>query len=107
MTTPDIAKECPPFSSSYNRESVTMKSEILNIGGMTCGGCVGTIERVLRAVEGVSSAKVSLADHNATVQFSEEKTTCEQLRFAIESAGYSVERLGRVPTAQAKDGCSS
>ena len=37
-----------------------MEQTTLTIGGMTCGGCVATVTRVLRAVPGVASAEVSL-----------------------------------------------
>ena len=48
-----------------------MQTEILKVTGMSCGGCVGTIERARKAIPAVSTAKVSLANHEATVQFSE------------------------------------
>ena len=82
-----------------------MHTEILKVTGMSCGGCVSTIEGALKAVPGVSSAKVSLADHEATVQFSEGQTSHEQLQSAIEKAGYGVQTVGLAATAPAKGGC--
>ena len=82
-----------------------MHTEIMKVTGMTCGGCVSKIEGALRAVPGVSSATVSLANHEATVQFSEEQTSHEQLQSAIEKAGYGVQTSGLAAAAPVKGGC--
>ena len=89
----------------HHGKKITMLTDILQVTGMTCGGCVSTIEGALRAVPGVTSAKVSLANHEATVQFSEGQTSREQLQSAIEKAGYGVEQGGRAAAAPAKGGC--
>jgi len=60
----------------------------LKVGGMTCGGCVASVTRVVRALPGVASADVSLADGSATVEFDPGRTTAEQIKRAIEMAGY-------------------
>jgi copper chaperone len=58
------------------------------VGGMTCNGCVASVARVVRALPGVAAADVSLADGAATVEFDPTRTTTEQIRRAIEMAGY-------------------
>ena len=93
------------FLLTHHRKTITMQTETLKITGMSCGGCVGTIEGALTAVPGVSSAKVSLANHEATVQFSEGQTSHQQLQSAIEKAGYGVEKAGVAAAAPAKGGC--
>ncbi|MBX9630168.1 MAG: heavy-metal-associated domain-containing protein [Burkholderiales bacterium] len=60
----------------------------LKVGGMTCGGCVASVTRVVRALPGVATADVSLADGSATVEFDPGRTTAEQIKHAIEMAGY-------------------
>ena len=90
---------------THHRKKIIMHTEILKVTGMTCGGCVSTIEGALRAVPGVSSAKVSLANHEASVQFAEGQTSHEQLQSAIEKAGYGVETAGLAAAASAKGGC--
>ena len=82
-----------------------MHTEILKVSGMTCSGCVSKIEQALKAVPGVSSAKASLAQHEATVQFNEAQTSHEQLQSAIENAGYGVENVGLAAKPSAKAGC--
>lgn len=82
-----------------------MNTEILKITGMSCGGCVSTVEGALKAVPGVANAKVSLADNAATVQFSERQTSQELLQTAIEKAGYGVQTVGLAAAAPARSGC--
>lgn len=42
-------------------------THVLRVGGMTCGGCVGGVQRALAAVDGVTSANVTLDPPLATV----------------------------------------
>jgi Au+-exporting ATPase len=63
----------------------------LLIEGMSCASCVGRVERVLKAVPGVSEASVNLATGRATVTGSADPGT---LVSAVEAAGYGArERL--------------
>jgi Cu+-exporting ATPase len=39
----------------------------LSISGMSCAGCVTTVENALRGVPGVNEASVNFAEHTATV----------------------------------------
>lgn len=55
---------------------------------MTCGGCVGSVTRVLRALPGVVEAQVSLEKGEANVRFDPAVADVAQLRRAIENAGY-------------------
>ena len=105
MNSPNRANSTLTFYSPHYRKTFTMQTEILKVTGMSCGGCVGTIETALNAVPGVASAKASLATHEATVTFSERQTSHEQLQSAIEKAGYGVEKAGVAAAAPAKGGC--
>ena len=71
-----------------------MQTEILNIAGMTCGGCVSTVTRALVAVDGVHDVQVSLPENEALaqaiVQFDEIFTSPDKLKQAVEAAGYGV-----------------
>ncbi len=64
-------------------ESVTVK-----VGGMTCMGCVGSVTRVLQAVDGVAKVDVSLDKAQANVDFDPARANKDALRAAIESAGF-------------------
>ena len=66
-----------------------MNQITLTIGGMSCGHCVSAIERVLKALDGVQSAVVSLDNKNAQIGFDPDKVTPEQMIQAITEEGYS------------------
>ena len=63
----------------------------MNVGGMTCASCVGYVERALNEVPGVVSSSVNLATERATVRYFAGATGVDQLREAVDDAGYSVE----------------
>lgn len=67
-----------------------MQMSILNISGMTCMGCVGSIENVLKEITGVSGADVSLKNKQAKIQYDPEKDDIEQLKDAIVGAGFEI-----------------
>jgi len=62
----------------------------LPVAGMTCGGCVRSVEKKLTATPGVASAKVDLESATATVQFDPSRTGVGKLVAAIEQLGYQV-----------------
>ena len=65
-----------------------METVTLKVDGMTCGGCVASVTRVLKATPGVSDAVVKLDVKSATVMFDPSKTSVPALKNAIEDAGY-------------------
>jgi len=60
-----------------------MQTVTLNIDGMTCGGCVKSVTRLLEGVEGVEKAEVRIT-------FDESKTDTDALIDAVEDGGYDV-----------------
>jgi len=67
-----------------------MADVTLNVQGMTCGGCVASVTRVLKAVPGVTEAAVTLSPGVAKVTFDPARTQPAALRAAIEGAGFDV-----------------
>jgi copper chaperone len=67
-----------------------METVTLKIDGMTCMGCVGSVTRVLLETAGVEHADVSLAEKRATVRYDPARTGPEQLKTAVEGAGFEV-----------------
>ena len=60
------------------------------IKGMTCGGCVKTVEKALSQIEGVKSVSVSLSPPQAVIQADSTVSTA-QLQAVLSKAGnYSV-----------------
>ena len=67
-----------------------MQTVTLGISGMTCGGCVRSVSNVLKALDGVTKAEVSLEKNNALVEYDPGKVQVEQLRRSVEEAGFEV-----------------
>jgi mercuric ion binding protein len=64
-------------------ETVTLKVE-----GMTCGGCVIGVRKVLTRLDGVSKADVSYETQRAVVTYDPAKVTVQQMIAAIKTLGY-------------------
>jgi copper chaperone len=60
----------------------------LEVAGMTCGGCVRSVEMKLSKVSGVESARVDLAAGKATVAYDDSRTNVDQLIAAVEQIGF-------------------
>jgi len=67
-----------------------MQTITFNVGGMTCGGCVASVTRVLKSMQGVGDVAVTLAPPQARVTFDAATANAAQLNAAIEDAGYDV-----------------
>lgn len=65
-----------------------METITLNIGGMTCGGCVKSVTKVLENLNGVEKADVSLENANAVITFDAGKIQTAALIEAVEDAGF-------------------
>lgn len=81
-----------------------MQSELLKVSGMSCGGCVGKVTQALQAVDGVKDVNVSLSAGQVTVQFDERRASIDQMKTAVERAGYDVDKGGPAPK-RAGGGC--
>ena len=62
----------------------------LSITGMTCGGCVSSVQRVLTAVPGVQSVEVTLTPGQAYVVYDPAQTDRAALTQAVVDAGFGV-----------------
>jgi len=67
-----------------------MQTVTLGISGMTCGGCVRSVTNVLKALDGVAKAEVSLEKNNAVVNYDPAKVAIEQLKRSVVEAGFEV-----------------
>ena len=65
-----------------------MQTLTLNINGMTCGGCVKSVNTILQNIDGVSRAEVSLENQNAVIEFNPAKTDAAALIKAVEDGGF-------------------
>jgi Cu2+-exporting ATPase len=76
-----------------NEPACSPKTVSLIVENMTCGSCMGRIERALRATPGVSSARASLAAKRVAVTFDENATEPLQLIEALDRSGYRAAEL--------------
>ncbi len=70
-------------------------SQIINldIHGMTCAGCVSSVEKALGKVDGVDLAEVNFALNRASVHYNPEFANSSALVSAVEAAGFTAKRL--------------
>jgi Cu+-exporting ATPase len=72
----------------------------LSIGGMSCAGCVATVEKTLKSVPGVSEAAVNFAEHTASVSGTAD---AKALIAAVMAAGYEAAELKSRAAEQQKE----
>jgi len=66
----------------------------LSISGMSCAGCVASVENALNSVSGVETATVNFAEHTASVKVDvTTDVTAEALEIAVRDAGYDAAEL--------------
>jgi P-type Cu+ transporter len=64
-------------------------SVTLRLRGMSCAACAKGIEEALRSVPGVSQGDVNFATEQAVVLYDAQTTTLQQIRAAVDEAGYA------------------
>jgi Cd2+/Zn2+-exporting ATPase/Cu+-exporting ATPase len=67
------------------------KSLELPVHGMDCVECAQHVEQAIRTVPGVKDVRVYLASEKASISFDEREFNPEQVKNAVQSAGYSIE----------------
>lgn len=72
----------------------------LSISGMSCAGCVSTVENALRDVPGVAVANVNFAEHTALI---EGEVDSQSLIDAVTAAGYTAAELASEEAEQEKE----
>ena len=83
-----------------------MRTEVLNVNGMTCGGCTSAVTKALKATQGVTDVVVDLAQAKVTVQLDPALASVDDLRKAVTGAGFEVAEEPRAkPAAGCCGGC--
>ncbi len=65
-----------------------MAQKTFRIEGMTCASCSAAVERVTRKLDGVMQSNVNLATEKLNIDFDEKKLSEEDIKAAVEKAGY-------------------
>ncbi|MEW5849876.1 MAG: heavy metal-associated domain-containing protein [Myxococcota bacterium] len=64
------------------------RETMLDVEGMTCGSCMGRVNRALKAVTGVRQVDVRMREGRVLVRHDVESAPVEQLVEALRDAGY-------------------
>lgn len=83
-----------------------MANITIPVEGMTCGGCVSSVQRALLRIPGVSAALASLNPAQVEVDYEEARVDPSLLVQGIEDAGYAVPASGRSGAAPMAQGQS-
>jgi copper chaperone len=67
-----------------------MEQIILNVTGMTCGGCEGAVKQAVSRIDGVMQVIASHAENQVIVDFDATKADRVRIAEAINKAGYQV-----------------
>jgi len=78
---------------------MSIKREIIKVYDMTCTSCEGRVERALKKVPGVANVMASYSAQQVTVEYDIEICTKEQLKQAINKAGYSTKNSNNIKFA--------
>jgi len=67
-----------------------MANAVFNVPEMSCGHCKAAVEGELKKLSGVEGSNADFEKGIVEVRYDEDRVTTEELRDAIEEAGYSV-----------------
>ena len=67
-----------------------MAHKTFNVPDMSCGHCKAAVEGELNKLSGVENADADFERGTVEVSYNEEKVTTDDLKGAIEEAGYTV-----------------
>lgn len=84
------ANDSPAENKVAMEKPSETKTISVGVEGMTCQGCVSSIETAIAAVDGVVDQKVNLEGRSASITFDPSQTDAEKLAKVIGDAGYTV-----------------
>lgn len=64
---------------------------VLPVSGMTCAGCVQSVERALSKIDGVIVAKARLGPDEVLVRYDAGRTELGTLRAAVREIGFEID----------------
>lgn len=67
-----------------------MNEIVFSVTGMTCGGCVNSVQKVLAALPGVQSVEVTLTPGQARVVYDPARVDRAALAQAVVDAGFGL-----------------
>uniref|UniRef100_A0A0C9RMF9 TSA: Wollemia nobilis Ref_Wollemi_Transcript_10952_4028 transcribed RNA sequence n=1 Tax=Wollemia nobilis TaxID=56998 RepID=A0A0C9RMF9_9CONI len=85
-------------SSSSWENCKALENLEVSVIGMTCAACSNSVEKALLNLDGVSRASVALLQNKAEVTYDPSKVKEEDIKEAIEDAGFEAEILPKIST---------
>ncbi|SUD90345.1 cation transporter [Psychrobacter phenylpyruvicus] len=73
---------------------MSIETRVINIDGMTCGGCVKSVDSALTQLNGVQSVEVDLEGNKAAVTYDSSAVAVDAIVEAIEEAGFDAAIAG-------------
>ena len=67
-----------------------MEKKTLNVEGMSCEHCVKAVKEAIGNLKGTKNVKVDLKNKTACFEFDASKTDLNDIKAAIEEAGFTV-----------------
>jgi copper chaperone CopZ len=74
----------------YLCEKLKMVSKKFTVNGMTCNGCAGTVNNIIKMQKGVESVDVHYPENTAEVSFDESLISEEKIKEVVQMMGYSL-----------------
>lgn len=69
---------------------MNIKNEQYQVEGMTCSGCERSVQKIVSAIAGVSSAKADVNSASLKIEYDAEKVSEDDIRNAVGKIGYKV-----------------
>lgn len=66
------------------------QAQSLQVEGMSCMHCVSAVKNSVGSLPGVSKVEVDLTGKKVTIDFESEQVSLDQIKAAIEDAGYEI-----------------
>ncbi|GER38870.1 copper-transporting atpase p-type [Striga asiatica] len=74
-------------------QAISETKALFTVTGMTCSACSGAVETAVRRLPGINEAAVDVLNHRALVVFCPAFVNVENIREAIEDAGFDAELI--------------
>lgn len=69
---------------------MSIQTIALHIDGMTCQGCVKSVQNAVSQIAGVQSCEVDFSNHQATIVYDDNLAQLTDLHNAVEDAGFDI-----------------
>ena len=88
ITIEDIYARIEGIGYGVIKKQIQDNKSTINIAGMSCAVCAGTIDKALNEQGGITMAVVNLTTEKATVEFDSDKITITEIMDIINALGY-------------------